>query len=508
MEEDDQGARLLGDAPVSDKAAEAQPRWYQRRRVQVLLVILVGIIATLCTLLHLVLRLRGTTMTFHDLHLPDLCSDKSLGALGVEIWNPSFCAPTIGPIEITLATKVNMTNKLMSVSIPAFSLAAGASRVSSHVLFSVLATPEVLQHILFQSPTPSLDVAGSIPIHIGCLLIPFTVHVDIHDLLAPPPRRHGMWEFPRQTRFDTDPFDIAKRIDEMVHAILHTLGLARGHIDEDDTGIYVFSDVTFEYKSTITWTVPDLSFALTLPAKNETLLSLGFYGFTLGAGSTHIAAFTYLRRTDTTPLELVLQSYLGGNNVSLAIVGGHPQSQCLAQQLFNHMTFPIDIPGTVDGQPAFLRHYEFNPTLKKLDSETHTCELRLDVALQIHNPLPIELDLVHLEFDILYHNVSTKDPPKTLAMATDATAVAWPAHAVNNVSFPILVTSFDMCEDLIVLYLTDLLSFSLHNGNLSIALGGGSAFDIPFTVDDIRVHPPTDAAFTDKADAPLELAEG
>ncbi|EQC28100.1 hypothetical protein SDRG_14192 [Saprolegnia diclina VS20] len=492
MADDDQRDRLLSgsvDAPPISPAAS--PRWYCRRRVQVVLALVGCIVIALVTLVHLVLALRGTTMAFRSLHLPDLCSDKSLGAVGVEFVNPSLCAPTIGPFDVHLST--NGTS-LLVVSLPAFSLATGASSVQSHVFFSVQASPMDLQRFLFQSPTPELTVSGSIPIHISCLLVPFTVHVDVHDLLpsSSSVHRSGMWAFPRRRRSAPNDFDIAKHIDEMIHSILHTIGLSRGHIDEDDHGIYVFSDVTFEYASQVQWTVPDLSFELTHPMKNETLLRVGFYGFTLGGGTTHIATYTYLAHADTAPLEDVLQSYLGGSNVSLAIVGGHPQSHCLAQQLFNRMSFPIEIPGTIDGQPAFLRKYELNPTLKKLDSETHTCELRLDVDLQIHNPLPIELDLLHLQFDILYQNTSTKLPPKDLATAIDETAVAWPAQAVNNVSFPILVTSFEVCEDLIVLYLSDQLAFSLHHGNLTIALGGGSAFEIPFTVDDIRVHPPTE----------------
>ncbi|KDO20554.1 hypothetical protein SPRG_13250 [Saprolegnia parasitica CBS 223.65] len=495
MDNDDPRDRLLGGAADEPPTASAaSPRWYRRRRVQLVLALVGCVVIALVTLVHLVLALRGTTMAFRSLHLPDLCSDKSLGAIGVEFVNPSLCAPTVGPFDVHLSA--NGTS-LLVVSLPAFSLAHGVSSVQSHIFFSVQASPADLQRFLFQSPTPALTVSGSIPIHISCLLVPFTVHVDVHDLLSSSASVHrsGMWAFPRRRRRRpaSNEFDIAKHIDEMVHAILHTIGLSRGHIDEDDHGIYVFSDVTFEYASQVQWTVPDLSFELTHPRTNETLLRVGFYGFTLGGGTTHIATYTYLGHADTAPLEAVLQSYLGGSNVSLAIVGGHPQSHCLAQQLFNRMSFPIEIPGTIDGQPAFLRKYELNPTLKKLDSETHTCELRLDVDLQIHNPLPIELDLVHLQFDILYHNTSSpKLPLKDLATAIDNTAVAWPAHGVNNVSFPILVTSFEVCEDLIVLYLSDQLAFSLHHGNLSIALGGGSAFDIPFTVDDIRVHPPSD----------------
>ncbi|OQS06984.1 hypothetical protein THRCLA_00988 [Thraustotheca clavata] len=489
--DENQETRLLNaydEIESKEEVVVPRVRWYRLRRVQLILFGLVSVVIVLCTLVHMVFGLRSTTMAFHSLHVPDLCSEKSLGAVGVELFNPSFCAPTIGPIDILITS--NHT-QLMSIVIPAFLLDSGVSNITSHLLFSVLASPKTLQSILFQSPTPPIEVSGSIPIHISCLLIPFTVHVDVNDLIHPKKfHRSGLWEFPR-AHAERDAIDIAQRIDEMVQAILKTVGLSRGHIDEDDQGIYVFTDVTFTYASSIQWTVPDLAFHLTLPSKNVTLLTVGFYGFNLGGGSTHIAAFTYLQHSDTSPLELVLQSYLGGSNVSLAIVGGYPQSQCLAQQLFNHMSFPVMLPGTVDGQPAFLRHYELNPTLKKLDSETHTCELRLDVDLQIHNPIPIELDLAHLQFNILYHNVSTKDAPKKLATATDATPVAWPAHAVNNVSFPILVTSFDVCEDLIVLYLSDMLSFSLHDGILSIALGGGSAFDIPFTVDDIRVHPPT-----------------
>jgi hypothetical protein len=491
-------------------------RWYRRRPIQITLTVFIVIVGFVCFLLNLILKLRNTSFVLQELHLPDLCSDKSMGVASIHFENPSFCDPTIGPVDITISDDIHHARLLM-VHIPAFSVASGVSSVSSAIIFSIVASAKTLQRVLFESPTPTFAITGVIPLHISCLVFPFTIHLDVQDFLHATPTTirslDMMWEFTRYEENNNDEgddsiasaasalsssssFDIAAHIQEMVQAILRTFGLAKGHLDNDREGIFVFTNVTFDYTSRIQWTIPNLNFHMTHPAMNQTLFTAGFYGFNLGGGPTHIGAFSYVKHDDAKPLEDVVQAFLTGQMVHVTVVGDNALSNCVAQQLLNAISFPVVLPGTIDGKPAFLRHYDLHPTLKKLDSESKTCELRLDVALAIHNRLPVELDVRHVQFDVLYENTSynVRRQQQWVATAISAVPIAWPSQAIHEIAFAIVVTNFTSCQDLLRLYLADTLSFSLHHGTVSMALGhnpdASDAFDVPFQVDDIRIHPP------------------
>ncbi|CAK5185045.1 unnamed protein product [Aphanomyces euteiches] len=495
MERDnDDGFSLLNEKEVADAKEYTPEKWtWQRRpksiwrklwrkRVLVVVSLVVLTLVGCLVLVILVLKLKDTNVSLVKLHLPDLCNKTSIGMASLQFDNPSFCEPFIGPIFLTV--DANSTDRLMDISINSFPLASGKTDITSLVTFSIVANASTLQRILFESPSPQINLAGKIPVHLGCLLVPFTVTLDAQDLIKPSATM-------LTSSWTANDFDIATRVREMIQSILKSIALSEGHIEQDREGVYLFTDVTFTYSSNVQWTLPDLTFRLA--EKNSTLLTAGLYGFPLGSGVTHLDSFAYLRHNDSTPLLDAVTTYLKGQDVYLQVIGDDTLSRCFAQRLWNDMHFPVDIPATVDGKPAFLRHYALDPTLKKLDSTTRTCELRLDVALTIHNPLPFELILRSLEFELLYANATEpKASAHVVASAIDSTVVDWKSHMVNDVNFGLVVTDFDVCEDLLVLYLSDALEFSIHKGSLALGLGQGKTFTIPFEVDGIRIHPPPD----------------
>ncbi|RHY20425.1 hypothetical protein DYB36_011459 [Aphanomyces astaci] len=511
LEEDDEARDFTSRTRAT--ARQSRPTWCQvlrRRRIMLVLVLLVVVIGAGVVLVTLVLKLKDTTVTLQRLHLPDVCNKTSLGAASLQFSNPSFCEPVIGPIAV--AVVANNGTQLMDIHVPAFPLASGMSVVTSIITFSIIANASTWQHVLFDAPSSTLSLVGTVPIRLSCLIVPFTVTVDIHDILhdasssssslslSPLFTRAFFRPYPSSNTIG-DTFDIASRVRQMVHDILQSIALSQGHLDQDKDGVYLFTDVTFQYASPVQWALPDLSFQLLQKHQNPpptsqnnstaVLLSAGLYGFLLGGGATHLDSFAYLRHADSQPLLDAVATYLRGDDVRLHVQGNDPLSSCFAQRLWNDMHYTFHVPGTVDGKPAFLRHYDVDPTLKKLDSTTHSCELRVDVNLTIHNPLPFELLLRHVQFDVLYRNVS-EPAHHMVGTAVDATPVDWKSHMVNDVAFSLVVTNFDVCEDLLVLYLNDLLAFAIQRGNLTVGFGGGESFHIPFHVDDIRVHPPPD----------------
>ncbi|ETW10462.1 hypothetical protein H310_00762 [Aphanomyces invadans] len=517
----DEGFSLLEDHEIDEakrftpshnpcRRSSARPAWchiLRRRRIALVLLFVTFLIGVGVVLVTLVLKLKDTTVVLQRLHLPDVCNKTSLGAATLEFSNPSYCQPVIGPIAVVVdAANGNSSTRLLNIAVPEFPLASGSSVVTSSITFSIVANASTWQEVLFSSPAPpTLSMTGHIPVRLSCLLVPITVILDIHDVLHEPSSAsfslsalftRALFQ-PFASPTDGDSFDIAARVRQMIHDIFQSIALSEGHLEQDKDGVYLFTDVTFQYSSSIQWSLPDLSFQLiesnaaNTTKSNATILTAALYGFTLGAGATHLDSFAYLRHADSQPLLDAVTTYLRGDDVHLQVVGNDPLSACFAQRLWNDMHYSFKIPGTMDGKPAFLRQYTLDPTLKKLDSTTHTCDLRVDVNLTIHNPLPFELVLRHVQFDVLYRNVS-EPQHKLMGTAVDVTAVDWKSHMVNDVAFSIVVTDFDVCEDLLVLFLNDALAFAIQRGNLTLEFAGGKAFDIPFQVDDIRVHPPPD----------------
>jgi len=472
-----------------------RPRRRNRKCFLVLAGVLVVCSIILGILVHSVKKLRGTVMTLEQVLLPDLCNNHSMGKAITGFHNPSFCAPIVGPIVVHIET--NQT-KLLEINIPEFTLASGVSQVQSHIAFDVLASPEILQQTVFQPDKEhEIYVVGNVPVHISCLWVPISMNLDIQDVLPKSNNKDTLvWKplsshqhFQNESGLKLNPF--AEELDRIIRNIVKTIGLSNIHLDHDNDGLYAFTEVNFEYTDKMKWTIPELN--VELNEKNgRKLLYAGSSEFILGKGATTIRAFSELRNADSGRLQDSLQSYLTGNDLDLVLTGSNAFSTCISQRVMNLMKINLHVPGKIDGQPAFLRHYDINPTLKKLDSRTHECILQLDVDLTIFNPLPFNFELNMIQFKVLYANASRHAHQTTsfLGNVNHGKHIKWSAHATNDLSLSIQVTNFSTCQDLIELYLQDSLAFGLHRGNVSISVGGGM-FDVPFEVDEIRIHPPS-----------------
>ncbi|GAB9472499.1 hypothetical protein Gpo141_00009676 [Globisporangium polare] len=485
-------------------AAAQQPSVRVAQRWKIL--VLIFAIMALAVHIFFVVLLRKTTFTLEQLTIPDLCHRQSKGTIVLEFQNPSYCSPDVGPLRISFSKN---ETAFFELTLPRFELASGKLMLVSNVNFKMLTTPEVLHQLVF-SDDRGFEVTGTVPIRISCMLLPFTVKLNLrslfHETPSPPPLRKSLLSEPH---FDNDlpeeqamlsqsgvPNGIKDELERLVAQILKTIALSNIHVESDSDQIFAYTDVTFDYVSRVLWNLPSLTIHVSSESK-ETILLAGFKRFLLGNGKTFISAFTDITKSQSSPLQKMLQQYLGGNDIALHVQGGNRGTSCFSLQVLDLMGVKVQIPAKVNGKPAFLRRSEVHPTLKQLDSITRKCLLELEVLITINNPLPIHFDLFSIEFDLLYKNADGSSKDATFLLhVDDQNHTAWTPHTENNLTLSTQVRDFDMCAGVIGLYLRDHLAFEIQHGRIAIGAGSGN-FSIPFSVKEIHIHPSESLAVDD-----------
>uniref|UniRef100_K3WJY1 Uncharacterized protein n=1 Tax=Globisporangium ultimum (strain ATCC 200006 / CBS 805.95 / DAOM BR144) TaxID=431595 RepID=K3WJY1_GLOUD len=456
-----------------------------------------------------VVLLRKTTFSLEQLTLPDLCHPQSNGAIVLEFNNPSYCSPDVGPLHISLSKNATA---FLELTLPRFELLAGKSTVVLNINFNIPTTPELVHALVF-SDGGGFEVTGRVPIRISCMLIPFTMHINLKSLSyespAPPKVNESESTYLPKLKFDVDPPEdqvvvwksgidngVKEELDRLVAQILKTIALSHIHTENEADQIFAYTDVSFDYRSHVLWNLPSLS--ISVASENNKILRAGFKRFLLGNGKTFISAFTSINRNQTTPLQHMLQKYLGGDDLVLHVHGDNQDTDCFSLKMLDLMDVKVQVPAKINGKPAFLRRSEVHPTLKELDSTTHKCLLELEVLITLNNPLPIHFDLFSMEFDLLYKSTENVVSPwianSTFLLHVDNRHhIAWTAHAENNVSLSTQVRDFDLCQGVIGLYLHDELAFEIQHGKIAVGAGSGN-FTIPFSVAEIHIHPSSSIA--------------
>ncbi|KAG7402378.1 hypothetical protein PHYBOEH_000086 [Phytophthora boehmeriae] len=501
---------LLGGADTIEKPQDdwdVRRRW---RRQKPSWMVALGVVTALLLIVHVlfVVLLRKTSVTLDQLTLPDLCHRRTIGQVVMEFQNPSYCSPGIGPLNMTFAKK---GRTFLSVEVPTFELQSGVTTVVSALGFDLLTTPDSLYNMVFDDDG-AIDVRGVIPVRISCLLIPFTIHLDVSNLLRVNPRPSLNTFVPTKWRYALDPpldsvdsgdsslvNSIKVELQHVVTQILKTIALSNFHTEEDDQEIFAFTDVSFQYASRILWNLPSLSVAVQSATKH-TILVAGFKRFLLGSGFTFISAYTNIFKNQSAPLQSMLQKYLSGNDLILHVSGGDRGTTCYSLQVLDHVDIKVKVPAKIDNKPALLREYSISPTLKELDSKTHKCLLELKVVIKINNPLPIHFDLFGIELDLLYEKESgdngvssDNSKPTFLLHINDTKHVSWSSHEENSIVLDSAVHDFDTCMDVVGLYLHNQLAFDIEHGHIAMGAGSGN-FSIPFSVQGIHIHPVVNVA--------------
>lgn len=478
--------------------------------------LLLAALAVVLLMVHLlfVALLRKTSFSLDQLTLPDLCHAETSGEVVVEFQNPSYCSPMVGPTAVTL--EKNGT-ALLRVALPHFQLRSGVSTVVADVDIRMLTSAETLYQLAI-ADEGAFDVVGAVPIHIGCLLVPFTVNVDIARLVGTRLSLHesgstqsewlGAW-------IDTwDPFFTSQQLQKpaprgiinalrselqhIVSQILKTIVLSNFQVQTFKEEIFAFTDVSFDYASHLLWNIPSLSIRVQSEA-HQTILMAGMKRFLLGGGNTFISAYTEVFKSQSAPLQSMLATYLAGHDIALHVSGHNPATECFSLQVLDLVDVKVDIPAKIDGKPALLRHYEIHPTLKQLDSKARKCLLELKVLITVNNPLPIRFDLYEIEFDLLYKDVdpplSPLSPPSSppshaekLVHILDTKHIRWSSHEHHNVTLSAEVRRFEACERVVQMYFHNSLAFEIRHGNIAVGAGSGN-LSIPFSVKDIPIHP-------------------
>ncbi|KAL3668071.1 hypothetical protein V7S43_006936 [Phytophthora oleae] len=492
--------------PLLDRsdAAEASGDDYtlrtrrKRKSPSWLVVLGAGIAMLLIVHILFVALLRKTTVTLDKLTIPDLCHKRTTGEVVLEFQNPSYCSPVVGPLNITFAKK---KTAFIHLQMPAFELESGVMTTMLSVGFELLTAPDVLYSLVF-TDGDDIDVHGEIPVMISCMLIPFTIHLDVSNLLKENPRPPVDSFLPPRWRYALDPplngadawgsgvvNGIKIELQHVVTQVLKTIALSHFHTSTDDHELFAFTDVSFEYASRLLWNIPALSVKVQ-SAERETILMAGFKQFLLGSGQTFISAYTEVFKNQSKPLQSMLKSYLTGDDLVLHVGGSNRDANCYSLQVLDLVDVKVDVPAKIDNNPALLRKYSINPTLKELDSKTHKCLLQLKVSIKINNPLPIHFDLYGIELDLLYEKDTSKGSfkPKFLLHVKDSKHVSWLSHEENSIELDTAVHDFDTCMEVVGFYLHDQLAFDIQHGQIFMGAGSGN-FSVPFSVKGIHIHP-------------------
>lgn len=448
--------------------------------------LLLAAIAVVLLLVHVlfVALLRKTSFSVDRLTIPDLCHTATVGEAVVEFQNPSYCTPEIGPLNVTL---VKNDTALLRVTFPRFDLQSGVSTLVADVNFHLLASPRTLHDLVFADDR-AFEIAGGVPIRVRCLLVPFTINVDIGHVSGSyfhSEDRLSTLSLPRSSIIN----DLKQELQRVVSHVLKTIVLSNFHVDTFADEIFAFTDVSFNFASPVSWNIPSLALRVQSAAR-QTILVAGMKRFLLGGGNTFISAYSEVFKNQAAPLQKMLETYLTGEDVTLHVSGRNPDTECYSLQVLDMVDVKVDVPAKIDGKPALLRHYEIHPKLKELDSTARKCLLELRVLITLYNPLPIRFDLFKMEFDLLYKETGTNEtlPAELVTHILNATHVEWGSHEQNNVTLFTQVREFDVCKQVIGLYLQNHLSFEIQRGGIAVGAAGGN-FSVPFSVTNIPIHP-------------------
>ncbi|KAE9012436.1 hypothetical protein PR003_g16185 [Phytophthora rubi] len=500
---DDEAVALEPLLKHSNASAASDDDYTLRRRRQKKspsLLVVLGTVAALLLIVHIlfVALLRKTTVALDKLTLPDLCHRRTVGEVVMEFQNPSYCSPVVGPLNITFAKK---NTAFLHLQVPAFELQSGVTTMMLPVGFEMLTSPDVLYSLVF-ADGGNIDVHGEVPVLISCMLIPFTVHLDVSNLLRENRRPLVSAFIPPKWRYALDPplaggdawgsgvvNGIKTELQHVVTQVLKTIALSHFHTEQDDREIFAFTDVSFEYASRVLWNIPSLSVEVR-SAEKEPILVAGLKRFLLGSGQTFISAYTEVFKNQSEPLQSMLQSYLEGDDLVLHVGGSNRDTMCYSLQVLDLVDVKLNVPAKIDNKPALLREYSISPALKELDSKTHKCLLELKVSIKINNPLPIHFDLYGIELDLLYEKDTSNDSsePKFLLHIKDTKHVSWLSHEENSIVLDTAVHDFDTCMEVVGFYLHDQLAFDIQHGHISMGAGSGN-FSVPFSVRGIHIHP-------------------
>ena len=362
--------------------------------------------------------------------------------------------------------------EVLTAEIAPFRLNSGV--FSSEIEFQLLINATSMHHLLLYN-LKQIESVGDIPIRIQCLLIPFTIHLSVQDLMMNQKQALQRHLMP----------DIAHDIQQIIQTIIHTIGLNRVHVTEQQESVTAFSQIQLFYQSLVHWSIPAVS--IKVAVKETPLIYAGFNPFQFGRGKADLQVFASVLKRDTGPLQDVIQSFLTGHDVKVNISGSDPSSDCYLQQVLNEFQVPVVIAAQIDGKPILLQDYNVKIQPQQLDSRTKTCKITVTVVLVIHNPLPMDIQVDKVLMEAKFRN-STNSHGKEYSFGRLETirAVDWPAHAINNLSFSADLIDFDSCLALLHLYVQNDLSVSLEKGKVDLKVAGTN-FSIPFQVKNVPV---------------------
>lgn len=470
----------------------------QKRRGPTLLIVCAGVALLLVVHILSVALLRKATITIEKLKLPDVCHKSSVGEIIVTLQNPSYCSPVMGPLTVTLTKK---NTAFLIVHAPAFELQSGLTTLVSQIEFELLSDPNVFYNFVLATDG-DIDVFGEIPVRISCMLVPFTIHLDVSNLFGEKVRQRADASSALRLQHtlgfplygvDTWRLGVVDKIKtelkRVVTQVLKTIALSHFYTYADDEGIFAFTEVSFEFESWVLWNVPSLSVKVQT-VDRQIILVAGLKQFDLGSGQTFISAYTEIFKNQSDPLQSILQAYLAGNDLVLFARGGNGDTDCYSLHVLDLVDIKVDVPGKIDGKPAFLRQYSIRPSLKELDSKTHKCLLELELYIMINNPLPIHFDLFGIDLDLLFtkKTMQNRSTMKFLAHVNNTKHVSWSSHVESSVVLKSDVHYFDICTEVVDLYLHDQLTFDIQHGHIYMGVGSGN-LTIPFSATDIHIHP-------------------
>ncbi|KAF1789827.1 hypothetical protein GQ600_17580 [Phytophthora cactorum] len=328
-------------------------RRLERKNPSWIVVLGAGVAMLLIVHILFVALLRKTMVALDKLTLPDLCHRKTVGEVVMEFQNPSYCSPV-------------KDTAFLHLQVPAFELQSGVTTMIS----PLLTEPEVFYSLVF-ADADTIDVHGEIPVLISCMLVPFTIHLDVSNLLRETSRprlirlylRSGDMRWTHRCMELTCGIGCRKR-DQRRAATCCDAVCIKGVVE---------SPITFSEGSI---------------CRKATILVAGFKRFILGNGQTFISAYTEVFKNQSEPLQSMLQSYLAV---------------------------------TISSSTARLEDTQVFAGAKSLD--------------QINNPLPIHFNLYGIELDLLYEKDTSKDhsSPKFLVHVKDIKHVSWLSHEENSI---------------------------------------------------------------------------
>ncbi|CEG48619.1 uncharacterized protein PHALS_06432 [Plasmopara halstedii] len=402
----------------------------------------------------------------------------------------------MSPTFVIILSKEKMS--FLSVRTPSINLQSGLSTMVSEVKYDLLADPNVFFNLVLNHDG-NIDVHGDIPVYISCMLIPFTIHLDVSNLLGKQSSQILDTEISLKSQYAIDFLryevnawrssvvdNIKTELQRVVTQVLTTIVLSHFYTYTDDQGIFAFTDVSFEYSSRVLLNIPSLLVKVQ-SADRQTILVVGLKQFFLGNGKTFISAYTEVFKNQSDPLQSMLQAYLAGKDLVLSASGSNANTNCYSLHLLDLVNIKLDVPAKIDGKPAFLRECFIKPTFKEIDSKTRRCLLNLELLVTINNPLPIHFDLYEIELDLLYERwtIRNRTTPKFLAHVNSSKHVSWSSHVQSSIFLKTTVQNFENCMDVVELYLHDQLAFDIKHGRIYMGVGSGN-ISIQFTMRDIE----------------------